>query len=54
MVSIRCKMVVKAALEKLGLHYVILSLGIVEVLEDISTKKRELLKKELSEFGLEN
>ena len=33
MVSLRCKMVVKQELEKLGLHYVNVDLGIVEILE---------------------
>ena len=33
MVSIRCKLVVKAALEKLGLHYGMIDLGEVEVME---------------------
>lgn len=53
MVSLRCKMVVKSALEKLGLHYVILNLGLVDVLEDITPEQRAQLKKELSECGLE-
>jgi AraC-like DNA-binding protein len=46
-------MVVKSALEKLGLHYVILNLGLVDVLEDITPEQRAQLKKELSESGLE-
>lgn len=53
MVSLRCKMVVKSALEKLGLHYIIISLGLVDVLEDITPEQRAQLKKELSECGLE-
>ena len=36
MVSIRCKMVVQAAFKKLGLHYVTINLGDVNVLENIT------------------
>jgi len=53
MVSIRCKMVVKEALEELGLHFVILDLGLVEIMEDINEAKREKLKIALSRSGLE-
>ncbi len=52
MVSIRCKMVVKAALKKLGLHSVFVTLGEVEVLEDITTEQRELLRVALLKSGL--
>lgn len=37
MVSLRCKMLVKEELTKLGLHYVFVDLGMVEILEEIST-----------------
>jgi AraC-like DNA-binding protein len=53
MVSIRCKMVVKSELKKLGLHYANLELGTVEVLEDITTQQREELKTGLLKSGLE-
>lgn len=53
MVSIRCKMVVKDALEKLGLHYVILDLGTVEVMKDLTELEREKLRKILLMSGLE-
>jgi AraC-like DNA-binding protein len=53
MVSIRCKMVVKAALEKLGLHYIKLDLGQVEVKEKITAKQRAQLKAALLKSGLE-
>ncbi len=52
MVSIRCKMVVQAALKKLGLHSVVISLGEVEVSEELSRDQRELLKAELLRSGL--
>ena len=44
MVSIRCKLVVKAALEKLGLHYGMIDLGEVEVMESITREQRSQLK----------
>ena len=53
MVSLRCKMIVKDELAKLGLHYVNLELGAVDVLEEITPKQRELLKKNLLNSGLE-
>lgn len=53
MVSLRCKMMVKEELKKLGLHYVIVNLGEVEILEDISLAQRLELKKNLLKSGLE-
>ena len=53
MVSLRCKMLVKEELVKLGLHYVIVDLGIVEVLEEISSEQRDSLKTNLLKSGLE-
>jgi len=52
MVSLRCKMMVKEELKKLGLHYVIIELGMVEVLEDITEAQRELLRANLLASGL--
>ncbi len=53
MVSQRCKMMVKDELKKLGLRYVVVDLGLVEILEDITTGKREQLKINLKKSGLE-
>jgi AraC-like DNA-binding protein len=53
MVSLRCKMVVKQELEKLGLHYVNVDLGTIEILEDMTDFQREQLRKNLKGFGLE-
>jgi AraC-like DNA-binding protein len=53
MVSIRCKMVVKAALDKLGLHYNVVELGEVDVESEISTSQLEMLKADLLKSGLE-
>lgn len=53
MVSLRCKMMVKEELKKLGLKYVFVDLGMVEVLEDITNEQRENLKVNLLKSGLE-
>lgn len=53
MVSTRCKMMVKDALRKLGLHFMVVDLGEVEIMEDISPKMREDLKLALLGSGLE-
>ncbi|MFC2129462.1 helix-turn-helix domain-containing protein [Bacteroidota bacterium] len=46
-------MMVKEELEKLGLKYTIVDLGMVEILEDISPIQREQLKNSLLKSGLE-
>lgn len=53
MVSLRCKMMVKEELKKLGLKYTALELGMVEIMEDITKAQREQLKKNLQKSGLE-
>lgn len=53
MVCIRCKMVVKDELKKLGLHYTIVELGEVEILEDISKEQHDEFKANLLRSGLE-
>jgi AraC-like DNA-binding protein len=53
MVSIRCKMVVKDVLKKLGLHYTIVDLGEVNVMENITDQQREQIRIELRKSGLE-
>jgi AraC-like DNA-binding protein len=53
MVSLRCKMMVKEELKKLGLHYATVDLGTVEILEDITQEQRDQLKKNLLRSGLE-
>lgn len=52
MVSLRCKMVVKQELQKLGLHYVNVDLGTVEILENITENQKTQLGKNLKAFGL--
>lgn len=53
MVSNRCKMAVKEELKKLGLHFIVVDLGEVDVMENISMAQRELLKQGLLEAGFE-
>ncbi len=53
MVCLRCKMVVKEELLKLGLHFVTIELGEVEVMENISAGQRDQLKAALLKSGLE-
>lgn len=53
MVSIRCKMVVKAELDNLELHYGVLELGEVQIKENITDKQRAKLKIALLKSGLE-
>ena len=53
MVSLRCKMLVKDELVKLGLDYVILNLGMVETAGEITHEKRIQLKNNLLKSGLE-
>jgi len=53
MVSNRCIIAVKEVLTKLELHYVLVELGEVEIMENISANKRLQLKQELKELGFE-
>lgn len=53
MVSIRCKMIVKAALEHLGLHYKTVDLGEADVIEDMTPEQVESLRTSLKVSGLE-
>ena len=53
MVSLRCKMMVKEELKNLGLHYVSVDLGMVEIMEEMTQEQHDLLKKNLLRSGLE-
>ncbi len=53
MVSTRCKMMVKEALRKLGLHFIVVDLGVVDVMEVLSEGQKESLRVMLSNAGLE-
>lgn len=51
MVSNRCKLVVKSELEKFGLHYLVVGLGEVEIMESLSDIQRDQLNISLKKFG---
>jgi AraC-like DNA-binding protein len=53
MVCIRCKMVVKQVLNKLGYHYCNVEIGSADIAEDIVPSQKEHLKVALLKFGLE-
>ena len=53
MVSNRCKMAVKEELKKLGLHYIVVDLGEVEIMEDITMEQKEKFTVGLLNSGLE-
>lgn len=53
MVCIRCKMVVKDELTKLGLHYTTVELGEAQITENISAALRNEIKSGLLKSGLE-
>lgn len=53
MVSIRCKMIVKQELEKLGIEYGILDLGEVEIKDSLDPENHEKLRIALLKVGLE-
>ncbi len=53
MVSLRCKMLVKEELKKLGLKYIHVDLGMVEIMEDMTPSQHNHLKVNLLKSGLE-
>ena len=53
MVSLRCKMLVKDELLKLGLHYISVDLGMVEIMEELNEIQHDALKQNLLRSGLE-
>ena len=53
MVSNRCKIAVRDELKKLGLHFIVVDLGEVEIMENLTFDKREMLKRGLLDSGLE-
>jgi AraC-like DNA-binding protein len=52
MVCIRCKMVVKQELRRLGLHYVVVNLGEIEIMEQISNSQKMRFADAIARFGL--
>ena len=53
MVSLRCKMMVKDELRKMGLHFIVVDLGEIDIMENINAEQREQLKAALLTSGLE-
>lgn len=53
MVSLRCKMAVKDVLKALGLHFIVVDLGEVEIMENLASEKLMKLKDALQAIGLE-
>ena len=53
MVSTRCKMAVKDALRGLGLHFILVELGEVDIMEKITEEQRKQLSVSLLNSGLE-
>ncbi len=53
MVSNRCKMLVKEELTKMNLHFMVVDLGEVEIMETLNQEQIHALKDALSESGLE-
>ena len=53
MVSLRCKMIVKAELEKMNLQFTVMELGEAEIIGELSSKQEQELKTVLLKSGLE-
>jgi AraC-like DNA-binding protein len=53
MVSTRCKMAVKVVLREMGLHFIVVDLGEVEIMEDLTSGQQDVLKTGLLLIGLE-
>ncbi|MCX6220770.1 MAG: AraC family transcriptional regulator [Bacteroidia bacterium] len=53
MVSNRCKLAVKEELRRLGLHYILVDLGEIEIMEDITPEQKDELRAALLRSGLE-
>lgn len=53
MVTKRCKTAVKEVLKELGLHFILIDLGEVEIMEDLTGVQREQVRVALQHEGLE-
>jgi AraC-like DNA-binding protein len=53
MISNRCKLAVKEELKKLGLHFIVVELGEVEIMENITREQHQQLQLGLISAGLE-
>jgi AraC-like DNA-binding protein len=52
MVSNRCKSILKSELEILGLHFIVVELGEVEIMEELSSEQKNQLDINLKKSGL--
>lgn len=52
MVSLRCKIVVKQELQKMGIHCVKIDLGTIEISENLSDSQIQNLERNLKKYGL--
>lgn len=52
MVSLRCKIIVKETLEKIGIHHTVVELGEVEINEKVSDWELHRVKLALAHYGL--
>jgi AraC-like DNA-binding protein len=53
MLTRRCQTAVKAILKNLGLHYIMVDLGEVDIMEELTAEQREQVRSELQQSGLE-
>ena len=53
MVSNRCKMAVKEVLKRQELHFIVVDLGEIEIMEEISGERLENFRIALSDIGFE-
>jgi AraC-like DNA-binding protein len=53
MISNRCKLAVKEELKKLGLHFIVVDLGEVEIMENMTLEQHQQLQAGLISAGLE-
>ena len=53
MVSLRCKMIVKSELERMGLHFITVELGEIEIEGDLSQQQLQEFQNALLKSGLE-
>jgi AraC-like DNA-binding protein len=53
MISNRCKLAVKEELKKLGLHFVVVDLGEIEIMEEMTSEQHRQLQLGLLSAGLE-
>jgi len=53
MVSLRCKMIVRAELERMGLHAIVVELGEVEISGELEAAQQDELRQALVKFGFE-